>query len=223
MKELQIVKTADGSVTLEVGGMDETYHSRHGAIQEAKHVFIQMGLDKQARQISDLKILECGFGTGLNALLTAEYAIDQKRNVYYETLENYPLPPAITDGLNYTSSDGPDGVLFKNIHLCAWEEVVQMAEYFALRKRKSSIQTVSLQSDNFDLIYYDAFGPRAQPEMWELPIFKKLYDALKLGGILVTYCAKGQVRRDLIASGFSVERLAGPPGKREMLRATKLA
>jgi len=212
----ELLLTADGSPTLRWAHLDETYHSRHGAVQESLLVFIQRGL-LHSFSTESLTILEVGFGTGLNALLTVRHA--EGKSVHYISLETYPLPTDLYEALSYPEA-GPDELL-QHMHVVAWNEAVQILPHFLLEKRTDPIQQFSAPNGSIDLIYYDAFGPRTQPEMWTPEIFARLYDSLSEGGVLVTYCAKGQVRRDMESAGFVVQRLPGPIGKREMIRATK--
>ncbi|WP_440134473.1 tRNA (5-methylaminomethyl-2-thiouridine)(34)-methyltransferase MnmD [Chitinophaga sancti] len=202
-RELQL--TDDGSHTISIPEMQVTYHSTHGAIQESMHVFIQAGL--QALQLPAIRIFEMGFGTGLNALLTMQHATTP---VYYYAVEQYPLTAAEVEGLSYGNE----------LHGYAWNVDVQINEWFTLHKAHASLLDVQ-PAQAFDLIYYDAFAPATQPELWTKEVFEKLYGLLDPGGILVTYCSKGDVRRAMLAAGFGVEKLAGPPGKREMLRAQR--
>jgi len=203
-RELQL--TADGSHTIAIPDMNVTYHSTHGAIQESMHVFIQAGL--QALQLPAVRIFEMGFGTGLNALLTMQHA---DIPVYYYAVEQYPLTAEEVEGLSYGNE----------LHAYPWNEDVKINEQFTLHKAHVSLLSVQPEQE-FDLIYYDAFAPGAQPELWTREVFEKLYGMLAAGGILVTYCSKGDVRRAMLAAGFKVEKLTGPPGKREMLRAKKV-
>ena len=215
----RIILTEDGSHSLFIPALQETYHSRHGAIREAQHVFIQHGLmEGLDRFPNELHILEVGFGTGLNAWLTYN-ALESlpERSISYSTLETHPLEFELIKQLNFAESKHQ--AVFLQMHQSAWNDWHMMGD-FRFRKIKEAIQTYS--SDQLcHVIYYDAFGPPSQPEMWTPAIFQRLFDLLENGGIFVTYCAKGQVRRDLMAAGFNVERLPGPPGKREMLRAIK--
>ena len=168
---------------------------------------------------SRVRIHEVGFGTGLNALLAMRWAEEHQVNVHFTTLETNVLSPELAAQLNYASSD-PERSDFLKMHTCAWNKDVAFTSYFTLHKAQRRVQDEQAESE-YDVVFYDAFGPPTQPEMWTLSIFQRMHAALKPGGIFVTYCAKGQVRRDLQAAGFTVERLPGPPGKREMLRATK--
>ncbi|MGL5787715.1 MAG: tRNA (5-methylaminomethyl-2-thiouridine)(34)-methyltransferase MnmD [Bacteroidales bacterium] len=218
--------TEDGSHTLYIPGMDEHYHSFHGAIQESTHVFIETGFKALAKDT--VHVLEIGFGTGLNALLTALEADKSDKMVYYTTLELYPLSEEITNHLNYPSVLGLDSAktdMYHRILGAEWlkeeGEFVEITPRFFIRKLHVDFTDYRFNA-NYNLIYFDAFAPDKQPEMWTSTLFDSVSNATEEGGILTTYCAKGVVRRALIASGFKVERLPGPPGKREMLRGTKL-
>ncbi len=217
---IELITTEDGSHSLYVPGLDETYHSRHGAMQESMHVFIEMGLRFKALTQPKPEILEVGFGTGLNAWLTAKEAMDKGYQVHYTTLETFPLDKNLVNQFNYALSEEKLQDLFQSIHASNWNEPAKILENFYLEKVHLSLQQFQA-TDRFDLVYYDAFGPPKQPEMWEQSIFDQLFLMMKSEGVLVTYCAKGQVRRNMLTAGFEVERLQGPPGKREMLRAIK--
>lgn len=217
-----IIVTGDGSPSLQIDSVDETYHSRHGALTESIHVFIKAGLAEVAKEKSEISILEVGLGTALNAALTADYSKTHSIRIHYTALETHPVSEESIQHLkeNWVGHEALSE--WQQLMLTAsWEKEVAISNFFTLQKIPLSVQDVSFPDQTFDLVYYDAFAPRVQPEMWTPEIFKKLYSALKPGGMLVTYCAKGQVRRDLLASGFSVERLEGPPHKREMLRAKR--
>lgn len=220
--KLELRHTADGSATFYIPEMDEQYHSINGASTESKHVFIEKGFN--FIQSSNPVILEIGFGTGLNALLTAHFAAISKRNVFFITVDNYPLAKNRVEQLNYEEMlPEREQFLFKSIHECRWDEPVQLTAEFRLLKIKADITKHDWKPPlGYNLIYFDAFGPDKQPDMWSHEIFKKLYDHLQHEGVLVTYSAKGEVRRKLNAAGFTTERLPGPPGKKEMLRAIKL-
>lgn len=213
----EIIITSDGSTTIHIPEWDEQYHSKHGAIQEAYHVFIKSGLEHVNKE--ELAILEIGFGTGLNCFITA---IESNKNIDYVGVEAYPVAVDEIKQLNYVAALNVQNSesLFKKIHETAWEEKHQINETFSLIKRKQFFKDIS-DVEVFDLIYFDAFGARVQPELWTEDIFLRMYKSLKNEGVLVTYSAKGSVRRAMETVGFSVERLPGPPGKREMLRATK--
>ncbi|MCK6639901.1 MAG: tRNA (5-methylaminomethyl-2-thiouridine)(34)-methyltransferase MnmD [Bacteroidia bacterium] len=216
----KIVTTSDGSSSIYLPDFDEHYHSHHGAMQESKHVFMKMGWDVVVKKKSHVDLLEVGFGTGLNAwLVYDELRKSAKENaVHYTSLELYPVATEDAAQLNFVDAD--DRSIFLRLHEATWNTSVPINERFTLEKLEVSLQ--EFQSVRFyDLIFYDAFAPRVQPELWTAEIFQKLFLLLKPSGILVTYCAKGDVRRNMIAAGFSVEKLPGPPGKREMLRAVK--
>lgn len=218
-----IEKTDDGSATLFVPELNEHYHSTKGARTESQHIFIDMGL-KASSAISP-RILEIGFGTGLNAWLTLEEAERSGRNVHYTGLERYPLEWEMVEPLGYVGKkDEPTAAdLFRQVHTSLWEEDILLTSHFTLRKVQVDVHRFcELSPECADVIYFDAFAPEKQPEMWTEELFRHLYVLLNEGGILTTYCAKGMVRRMLQAAGFIVERLPGPPGgKREILRAWK--
>lgn len=214
--------TADGSTTIHIPEWNEQYHSKHGAIQEAYHVFIKKGFNHIPKEFSPIKILEIGFGTGLNALITSLEAKIQNRNVAYCGVEGYPISPKEISQLNYATAlgDASAEAYFQTINDGNWEKNFVVHDKFQLIKQEKMFDEIENRNE-FDLIYFDAFGARVQPELWEVSMFQRMYKALKENGVLVTYSAKGSVRRALQEVGFVVERLDGPPGKREMLRATK--
>ncbi len=219
MSKIKIIVTGDGSHSLLNEALDETYHSRHGAVQESMHVFIEQGFNylREKQKPELLSILEVGFGTGLNALLTLTESIKSGLKTSYTSLETYPLDTDVWMTLNY-----PDPYnLYKRLHQAEWQKWAEIHLDFNLLKIEKPLQLVELAPAQFDLIYFDAFAPNKQPEMWELPVLEKAVKALASGGIFVTYCAKGQLKRDLKALGLIVESLPGPPGKREMVRALK--
>ncbi|WP_298225082.1 tRNA (5-methylaminomethyl-2-thiouridine)(34)-methyltransferase MnmD [Flavobacterium sp.] len=216
----EIIRTADGSTTIHLPEWDEHYHSKHGAIQEAKHVFIQNGLSLFAGK--SIAILEIGFGTGLNAFIT--YIESQKLNidVDYVGVEAYPVAPEEIASMNYVNelNASDEKTIFDVMHTAPWEEKISISNTFSLTKRQQFFDAID-DVETFALIYFDAFGYRVQPELWSTEIFQKMYNALKPKGILVTYAARGVVKRSMIEVGFTVEKLPGPPGKREMFRASK--
>ena len=215
----EIQMTADGSHTLFVPEMDEHYHSVNGAIQESLHVFIEAGLRQQKKE--KIRIFEVGFGTGLNAFLTLIECCRTGRKIEYCSIELYPLEEEIVKTLNYGKAISPEYTnLFYALHDAEWDTDVVVNENFVLHKIKGDSNTANIPS-GIDVIYFDAFAPDKQPEMWSQDIFNKLYEKSETGGILTTYCAKGAVRRMMKEAGYSVERIPGPPGKREMLRARK--
>ena len=221
MENISFKITADGSHTLYVKDLNETYHSINGAIQESKHIFINAGFNYLKKP--QLKILEVGFGTGLNAFLTLLECIKTKTKIDYTTIETFPLANKIIEQLNYTTelkSILKETKLFHLLHQVAWERYQKITSNFQLNKIKvelNNYQTI----EQFDLVYFYAFAPQVQPDMWTKSIFEKVYDLMSEGGILVTYCAKGSVKRTLIEVGFNIENLPGPPGKREITRARK--
>jgi tRNA U34 5-methylaminomethyl-2-thiouridine-forming methyltransferase MnmC len=218
--DVKLIISKDGSHTLYRKDIDETYHSRHGAIQEAQHVFIDMGLKEVEKSKKEINILEVGFGTGLNALLTC---LNSTSKINYIGLESFPLQDKVLGGLNYDTTviGNNSQEIFNSIHDAPWETQYPITSLFSINKIENEIQKFGIPQ-SIDLVYYDAFGPNSQAEMWDISIFEKLYKAMSSSGVFVTYCAKGQVRRDLKSVGFTMERLEGPPGKREMLRGRKL-
>lgn len=217
-----IILTGDGSHSLYNAELNETYHSRHGALRESRYVFITQGLDLVDPFTDPIRVLEVGFGTGMNAVLAANFATERQRHVEFTTLETLPLDASITDQINVEGTIGENNcALFNALHAAPWEELSVITPFFSIHKRETSLQAATLEYQHYDIIFYDAFGPQAQPEMWDKILFEKLYSCLKPEGLFVTYCAKGQVRRDLQDVGFSMTRLPGPPGKREMLRGIK--
>lgn len=217
---IQIEQTADGSQTLFVPELNEHYHSVKGALTESEHIFIQMGLKHSS--VEAPHVLEIGFGTGLNAFLTLLTADTDQRNIHYTTLERYPVTPALIEQLTYPELICPERKDdFHALHQAAWNTDVQLTPYFTLHKVETDFTSYTFPA-TYDVIYFDAFAPEKQPEMWTQSLFDTLCQQLNPQGILTTYCAKGAVRRMLQAAGFTVERLPGPPGgKREILRATK--
>lgn len=216
----KIIITKDGSKTIQITDWNEQYHSTHGAIQEAYHVFIRMGLDEVDQPHVDL--LEIGFGTGLNALITYHETKETGKTVHYTGIEAFPVKEEEWQQLDYPGAlENPElNAPFELMHRSSWEQGSQLAEHFSLLKLQRDFRELDFTTD-FDLVYFDAFGARVQPELWTEQVFEIMYKALRPGGILVTYAAKGSVRRAMQAVGFTVERLPGPPGKREMLRARK--
>ncbi len=224
MREKQFLITEDGSHTIYIPEIDETYHSIHGAIQESNYVFIFQGLQYfiSKEKASKIKIFEVGFGTGLNALLSAINGEKLNIKIKYESLELYPFTNEEISQLNYPELvHHPSAKLqFTNIHKASWGEWVKISESMLIKKLKVPIQEYEA-NELFDLCYFDAFAPNKQPEMWTIEILKIIYSLLKRHGVYVTYCAKGQLKRDLEHVGFEVETLPGPPGKMQMVRATK--
>ncbi|WP_029035293.1 tRNA (5-methylaminomethyl-2-thiouridine)(34)-methyltransferase MnmD [Salinimicrobium terrae] len=221
----EIIKTGDGSATIFLPDWNEHYHSKHGAMQEALHVFIQTGYKHHLTRHSpeSISILEIGFGTGLNALLTFFEAENTRVKVDYTGVEAYPVSAEELAALDYAEAVAEQSAseIFQELHETGWEKRSEISPFFSLKKEKKFFSEISA-NEEFDLIYFDAFGPRVQPDLWSEEVFRNMYRALKENGVLVTYSAKGDVRRAMQAVGFAVERLQGPPGKREMLRATKI-
>ncbi len=219
--KLQIINTGDGSQTLYIPEIDEQYHSVNGAITESNYVYIEKGYLYNANK--NPTVLEVGFGTGLTCLLTALLAEKQKRPTTFYTIEKYPLDKKIIQQLKYGEIVSNEAqVLFKKIHDCKWDMPIQISKYFNLVKLQSDLLENDLKEiRNCDVIYFDAFGPDKQPEMWQPQILRKIYSITATNGVFVTYSAKGVVRRQLAKCGFEMERLPGPPGKIQMLRGIK--
>ena len=212
----KLIKTKDGSNSFYIEELNETYHSIFGAITESKHVFINNGLLQCKNK--NINILEVGFGTGLNALLTAFEAEKNKLNIFYQTLEAYPLDKTEYSQLNYSDMLNKSNNIFKNLHECRWEESNIINQNFKFKKNKIKIQEFK-SNKKFDIIYFDAFAPEKQSDIWKENIFVLLNNLLKIKGFLVTYCAKGSIKRLLKKVGFEVKTIKGPPGKREMIMA----
>ncbi len=214
----KIVITNDGSHSIFNPEINEHYHSKHGAIVEAEHVFIRNGFS--ACKKTKINILEVGFGTGLNALLTYQKAQQKSIKVNYHTIERYPLIKKSYSQLNFTNLIGLEEEDLLNLHNCTWQEKHKISPYFCLKKNHTSLERYNT-SIKFDIIYFDAFSPEKQPELWNHIIFEKMYRLLKDDGFLVTYCAKGAVKRTMKNVGFEIIVLDGPPGKRQMTRGNK--
>ena len=212
---MEIRKTDDGSQTLWSPQYGETYHSSFGAYTESNHVFIEAGLKQSPFQT--LHVFEMGFGTGLNALLTYQEAKTKNLNVTYHAIELNPVSPEI---ITKFEVDLASVDIFLKLHQSEWNKEISISPFFTLKKLQFDLNLWQPES-LYHLIYFDAFSPDTQPELWTLEVFQKMYDMLHSGGILTTYCAKGSVRRNMLSCGFKVERLPGPPGKREILRALK--
>ena len=220
---LEKIVTADGSHTLFSDRFNEIYHSRHGAIQESEHVFIQHGLAQV--HAPALRVFELGFGTGLNAFLAFLFAEQHGRQIHYEGVELYPVATDVAASLNYADEleAGKYKAQFLQLHTASWSEVHQLGSHFSFAKHRIAAMDYQPEAAAFDVIFFDAFAPDVQSDLWSETMFQKMFAMLKAGGRLSTYCAKGSVRRAMQAAGFKVERHPGPPGKREMLVAIKPA
>ncbi len=219
----KIITTGDGSKTIQIEDWNEQYHSIHGAIQEANHVFIKHGLlffIETYQNHNPIHILEIGFGTGLNTFLTFLKSIETKTQIHYTGVEAFPVKEEEISQLNYVKELNANAELFSKLHHSSWETQQDITDTFKLIKQQKEFKDIE-DKNLYDIIFFDAFGARVQPELWTEDIFKKMFDALKAHGVLVTYSAKGSVRRAMQAVGFKVEKLPGPLGKREMLRAIK--
>jgi tRNA U34 5-methylaminomethyl-2-thiouridine-forming methyltransferase MnmC len=220
-----LILTKDGSHTVAVPGMNVSYHSVHGAIQESLHVFIGAGFQNSRRTnpVNPIRIFEMGFGTGLNALLTLIEAEKIQQPVHYTAVELFPLEQTLARSLNYCHQLNRRDLqlVFEQLHECEWEKEITVTNHFTFLKSKINLINFSTFHP-FNLIYFDAFAPEAQPELWTREIFEKLYAILAAGGTLVTYCSKGDVRRAMQTAGFTVEKIPGPVGKREIVRARKI-
>ena len=216
----KVIITEDGSHTLHVEEINESYHSTHGAVQESAHIFINAGF-KGFLSENEVRVLEIGFGTGLNAYLTLLEAEKNKKHVYYTTLELYPLPVDEVLQLNYPEILCEDRTLYEEIHHSPWGKDTGVTSFFTLHKIKADFTGYELPGI-YDVIYFDAFSPERQPDMWTEGGFIKIYEHSGNGAVITTYCAKGDVRRAMQSAGFVMERLPGPPGKREILRGRRV-
>ncbi len=218
----EVILTADGSKTIYIPEMDENYHSTNGALQEALHVFIQNGI-RTLNPTAEITVFEMGFGTGLNALLTLVEAVNSDRTINYIGIEAYPVELELIKDISYEHLvDKQFTESFSLMHSLSWGEKHSFLTNFTFQKIHAKIQDYHPAKSFADIVFFDAFGPKVQQEVWTIDVLKKMYDMLKPNGILVTYCAMGQMKRDLKSLGFKVEGLPGPPGKREMTRAVKL-
>ena len=220
-KNIQLIKTEDGSHTLYVPELDEHYHSIHGAVQESMHIFINACYRCLNNSFEKINILEIGFGTGLNALLTFMESEKNNQKVNYTAIEAFPLEEEIYENINYPElfQDKNINTVFFKMHRVGWNRFENISENFKLNKVHQKIEDVILPKNEYDIVYFDAFAPDVQPNLWTEDIFNKIAYSMKINGILSTYSAKGKVKRALKASGFVVENIPGPPGKREITRA----
>jgi tRNA U34 5-methylaminomethyl-2-thiouridine-forming methyltransferase MnmC len=218
----EIITTNDGSSSIFLPEWNESYHSKFGAIQEAKHVFIKNGLDLFHKK-DNISILEIGFGTGLNAFITLLEAEKRKQRTNYVGVEAYPIPLEEIKLLNYPTQLGAmdKNDLFIKMHQFNWEREHSISDYFIIKKREQFFNEI-IDENVFDLIYFDAFGFRVQPELWTEEIFQKMFNALNPEGVLVTYACRTIIKNAMLKVGFTIEKLPGAPGKREMLRARKI-
>ncbi|MDN3668864.1 tRNA (5-methylaminomethyl-2-thiouridine)(34)-methyltransferase MnmD [Echinicola jeungdonensis] len=225
-KKLKLIETEDGSHSIYVPDLNETYHSFHGAYRESVHVFLLYGLEHWAvhnPEKEPIRIFEVGFGTGLNAWLTLVWAEQNKRPVLYHSIEPFPIPEEIYQKLNYTRVDKTIQHFedyFQELHKAPWDHGDAITPYFNMKKEQTTLQDVQLYHS--DVVFFDAFAPSKQPELWAKDLLKKVVDHMNPGGVFVTYCAKGQLKRDLAELGLKVETLPGPPGKKEMVRGRKV-
>jgi tRNA U34 5-methylaminomethyl-2-thiouridine-forming methyltransferase MnmC len=221
----KLVLTSDGSHTVAIPEINVTYHSAFGAIQESQHIFIEAGLNyirNASNQTGALNIFEMGFGTGLNALLTLIEAEARQQKIYYETTELFPLEIEQVKGLNYCEQLHQPNLqkTLEQLHLCEWNREIEITPFFILKKMNTNLLNFS-GNTLFNLVYFDAFAPEVQPELWTSEVFSNLYAQMQTGAALTTYCSKSIVRKTMQAAGFIVTKIPGPPGKREMVRAIK--
>jgi len=219
---MKIITTHDGSSTISLVDGLEHYHSVHGAVTESRHIFIQAGLNYPLPESGELRIFEMGFGTGLNALLTL-IENDSKKNIHYDTIELFPLEDHLVNEMNYPEILGRADLrtVFESLHKSPWNKRCKITDKFNLLKLCGNILLIQLPVEKFHLVYFDAFAPWFSPECWTIEVFEKVYKAMVPGGVLVTYSSKGEVKRALKTAGFIVEKLPGPAGKREFVRARK--
>jgi len=220
--QTQLILTSDHSHTIYLPELDETYHSQNGALAESRHVYIEAGLNHIAQNKDIIKIFEFGFGTGLNALLTWLEAEKIKKQILYDTVEKFPLELEIYSQLNYDEEIGEVGKLWQ-LHAAKWDKKIMLSSNFNFKKAACDILDFTFAPNYYDLVYYDAFGPSKQSEVWEMPILEKVCESVSTNGAIVTYCSQGQFRRNLKSMGFEIEKLAGPLGKREITRATRIS
>ena len=223
MYQKRIITSEDGSHTIELIGQNEQYHSTHGAVQESNHVYIKHGLERIAENRKQIHILEVGMGTGLNVLLTFQYALKYQLDIHYTAVEAYPLEEQIYRQLNYSHIIDDDSLasIFNRIHESQWNEEMSLNNSFRFIKIDEKIQEVPLKDAYFNLVYHDAFNPNLEPNLWDEELFLKIYKSMTANGLLTTYSTKGIVKRALKSCGFMIQKKPGPPGKREILNAVK--
>ena len=222
-REIKI--TSDGSKTLYISELNENYHSHHGALQEARHVFIDNGL--KTVQNYEINILELGFGTGLNGLVTIDEFLKTDKNhvIHYSTIEKYPVDECEVTELSYDSFFDEPNIkeYYRKLHECEWNKTTELfPNFFFTKYHRDFFDLKEIELPKINLVYYDCFGARVQPDLWEKPLFEMVADKMEMGGLLTTYSSKGSVRRILEELNFKVEKINGPPGKREMINAIKL-
>lgn len=215
-----IVPTSDGNPTLYSEQFKSHYHSLNGSLEESKHIFIEHNLQHyiNANSLPEINVFELGFGTGLNAYLTADFAQEHQVKIYYHTVELYPVPMDIISELHFQI---PDSILYHSLHHADWNKETAITSHFKLYKQQADFTHISLPENRYHIFYMDAFGPDHHPEMWQRNILEKIYHSMQNKGCMTTFSARGSFRRDLQSLGFSVERLPGPAGKRHITRAVK--
>lgn len=221
----ELIRTDDGSSTLFSPALQETYHSRKGALSESRHVFIAEGLQHAFRRFGLLlNVLEVGFGTGLNTLLTFQEVRKQGLKVWYTALENNPISPDLINVLDYANATGhpEDEDIFRRMHDLPFNTAGEISDNFILEKRFCDVREFSETHHRYHLVYFDAFSPKVQPELWTSDVFRRIHSCMHPNGVLVTYSSKSDVQRTMKECGFDVEKIPGPPGKREMIRASAL-
>ena len=220
-KKMKPILTTDKSHTLFNENIGEHYHSTFGAVQESEHIFIEAGLKYITESKTEISILEMGFGTGLNALLSFKYALENNLTIDYFGIEAFPIQMGDAAKLNYPTILGMEKEFFLEMHKFD-EGNIEISKRFSLQKKLCKLEETNLPSEKFNLVFFDAFSPEVQPELWTVDVFEKIFAAMKSGGVLTTYSCKGIVKRALRSAGFKIKRLPGPPGKREFLRAEKI-
>ena len=223
MSTIELLTTADGSHTLYLPDLKEQYHSLNGALAESNCIYITAGLDFMAKEKDEIRIFEMGFGTGLNALLSLDFAIRNRKMIHYTGIEAFPIDLDLVSKLNYPELLKNKDLLisFQKMHQLHENEERFFDEQFSFKKILGDIRTYAFKNEEYDLIYFDAFAPKIQEDIWSEEVFRKIFLSCSEGGVLLTYSAAGRVKRNLISAGFKIEKLPGPHGKREILRAIK--